>query len=89
VRAELHPVCGQLGWIVWLPTHPPLSAAMPFQTRCPTCGGPAVIKYIQIPIAEVQADGTRILPSQWPKVVECPKCGTKEQKPANTRGLRK
>jgi predicted nucleic-acid-binding Zn-ribbon protein len=62
---------------------------MPAQTNCPKCGGPAIIKYIQIPIAEVQADGTRILPSQWPKIIECPKCGTKEQSQANTRDSQK
>lgn len=53
---------------------------MTTETRCALCGGPAVIKPAQVPAKEVHADGTSLSPSQWNNLVDCPSCGTIEQR---------
>jgi hypothetical protein len=47
--------------------------------QCDECGSVAVLSYIEIPASDRDADGSLLDPADWSRVIECPKCGTREQ----------
>jgi hypothetical protein len=53
---------------------------MSTDARCDRCGGNAVIRYVKIPSHDRDADGKDITPADWLNVIDCPKCGTIEQR---------
>jgi hypothetical protein len=58
---------------------------MSTHVECDQCGNQAVISYVKIPGNKHDGDGNVLTPDDWLNVIECPKCGIREQNGEKSR----